>query len=130
MYKPKMKLTTEQMSILEGKQGETKAKIMETIVRYGDIFDAPELVKVTHGEGHLVTSFGLSLLKPVYRVMDQIIDAGLKVDDGFTMDPRPLDTENVPYNLLDKFINKKILYGAQDRYEEQLTKVEIGRAHV
>lgn len=125
MYKPKMKLTTEQMSILEGKQGETKAKIMETIVRYGDIFDAPELVKVTHGEGHLVTSFGLSLLKPVYRVMDQIIDAGLKVDDGFTMDPRPLDTENVPYNLLDKFINKKILYGAQDRYEEQLTKVGL-----
>lgn len=125
MYKPKMKLNKEQREILEGKKGETMAKIMETIVRYGDIFDAPNLVKVTHGEGHLVTSFGLSLLKPVYRVMDEIIDAGLKVEEGFTMDPRPLDFENVPYNLLDKLINKKILYGAQDRYEKQLIKIGL-----
>src|SRR5574344_1298207 len=125
MYEPKMKLTKEQLDILNGKEGETKAKIMETIVRYGDIFDAPKLVKVTHGEGHLVTSFGLSLLKPVYRVMDVIIKANLKVKDGFTMDPRPLDFENVPYSPIDKLINKKILYGAQDRYEEQLKKVGL-----
>jgi predicted aconitase len=125
MYEPKMKLTKEQLDILNGKEGETKAKIMETIVRYGDIFDAPKLVKVTHGEGHLVSSFGLSLLKPVYRVMDEIIKANLKVKDGFTMDPRPLDFENVPYSPIDKLINKKILYGAQDRYEEQLKKVGL-----
>lgn len=125
MYKPKMKLTKLQADILNGKEGETKAKIMETIVRYGDIFDAPRLVKVTHGEGHLVTSFGLSLLKPVYRVMDEIIAAGLKVPEGFTMDPRPLDFENVPYSPLDKLINNKILYGAQPRYEDQLKKIGL-----
>lgn len=125
MYKPKMKLTSEQMDILNGKQGETKAKIMETMVRYGDIFDATDLIKVTHTEGHLVTSFGLSLLKPVYRVMDEIIAAGLKAEGGFTMDPRPVDKENVPYSPLDKLINGKILYGAQTRYEEQLTKVGL-----
>ena len=51
MYEPKMKLTKEQLDILNGKEGETKAKIMETIVRYGDIFDAPKLVKVTHEIG-------------------------------------------------------------------------------
>src|SRR5574344_1793667 len=120
MYEPKMKLTKEQLDILNGKEGETKAKIMETIVRYGDIFDAPKLVKVTHGEGHLVTSFGLSLLKPVYRVMDEIIKANLKVKDGFTMDPRPVDFENVPYSPIEKLINKKILYVTQDRYEQQI----------
>jgi len=125
MYKPKMKLTSEQMDILNGKQGKTKAKIMETMVRYGDIFDATDLIKVTHAEGHLVTSFGLSLLKPVYRVMDEIIAAGLKAEGGFTMDPRPVDKENVPYSPLDKLINGKILYGAQKRYEEQLTKVGL-----
>ena len=57
MYEYKMKLTPEQKAILEGSEGETKAKVMETIVRYGDLFEATELVKVTHGQGHLVTSF-------------------------------------------------------------------------
>ena len=101
MYTPKMTLTEEQMDILQGKQGETKAKIMETIVRYGDIFDAPCLVPVTHATGHLVTSFGMGLLKPVFRIMDEMIDAGLKVEGGFTMDPRPLDYKNVKCNLLE-----------------------------
>ena len=59
MYKPKMKLTSEQQEILDGKQGPAMAKIMETVVMFGDIFDAPRLVKITHDDGHLVTSFGL-----------------------------------------------------------------------
>lgn len=130
MYQPKMKLTEEQLAILSGKEGETKAKVMETIVRYGDMFEAKELVKVTHGEGHLVTSFGLQLLTPVYRVMDELIKAGLKVEDGFTMDPRPVDFENVKCDPLEKLIFKKILYGTQGAYEDQLKKLEIGRAHV
>lgn len=125
MYQPKMKLTEEQLAILNGKEGKTKAKVMETIVRYGDMFEASELVKVTHGEGHLVTSFGLQLLTPVYRIMDELIDAGLKVEDGFTMDPRPVDFENVKCDALEKLIFKKILYGTQEHYEEQLTKLGL-----
>ena len=125
MYDYKMKLTDEQLAILKGEQGEVKAKVMETIVRYGDMFEATELVKVTHGEGHLVTSFGLSLLKPVYRTMDVLISAGLKVEDGFTMDPRPVDFENVRCNLLDKLLFSKILYGKQSYYEYQLQKLGL-----
>jgi len=125
MYTPKMKLTKEQMDILSGKQGETKAKIMETIVRYGDIFDAPCLVPVTHATGHLVTSFGMGLLKPVYRIMDEMIAAGLKVEGGFTMDPRPLDYKNVKCNLLEKAVFDLVMYGAQKKYEERLAKVGL-----
>ncbi|MCQ2185071.1 MAG: aconitase X catalytic domain-containing protein [Bacteroidales bacterium] len=124
-YQYKMKLTPEQKAILEGRDGEVKAKVMETIVRYGDMFEASELVKVTHGKGHLVTSFGLSLLKPVYRIMDELIGAGLKVEDGFTMDPAPVDFKNVGCSLLDKFIYSTVLYGTQARYEEQLTKLGL-----
>lgn len=119
-FEYKMKLTQEQIDILEGKKGEVLAKVMETIVRYGDMFEATELVKVTHGKGHLVTSFGLSLLKPVYRTMDELIGAGLKVDEGFTMDPRPVDFKNVKCNLLDKLLYSTILYGKQSKYEDQL----------
>lgn len=125
MYQPKMKLTEEQLDILNGKQGETKAKVMETIVRYGDMFEASELVPVTHGQGHLVTSFGLQLLTPVYRIMDELINAGLKVEDGFTMDPRPVDFANVKCDPLEKLIFKKILYGTQGSYEEQLRKLGL-----
>ena len=120
-----MKLTPEQIDILEGKQGDVKAKVMETVVRYGDMFEATELVPVTHGEGHLVTSFGLSLLKPVFRIMDELIDAGLKVEDGFTADPRPNDIENVSCSFLDKILYTKILYGKQSYYEKQLTKLGL-----
>lgn len=126
-YEYKMKLTQEQKDILEGKQGEVKAKVMETIVRYGDMFEATELVKVTHGQGHLVTSFGLSLLKPVYRTMDELIGAGLKVEEGFTMDPSPVDFKNVKCNLLDRFLFSKILYGAQGKYEKQLKQLGLVR---
>lgn len=125
MYNYKMKLTDEQLAILNGEQGEVKAKVMETIVRYGDMFEAEELVKVTHGKGHLVTSFGLSLLKPVYRTMDQLIQAGLKVEEGFTMDPRPVDFSEVKCNLLDKVLFSTVLYGKQKLYEEQLEKLGL-----
>ena len=51
----KMKLTKEEQEILDGKQGEVMAKIMRTVVEFGEVFGAKKLVPVTH-EGHLVTS--------------------------------------------------------------------------
>ena len=119
-----MKLTAEEKAILDGKQGETKAKIMKTLVEFGDIFGAEELVPVTTN-GHLVTSFGIGLLKPVYRIMDEIIDAGLKTEYSFTVDPRPLDYENVKCGLLNKLIFSKIMYSQQKHYEEQLEKIGL-----
>jgi len=124
-YEYKMKLTDLQKAILEGAEGPVKAKVMETIIRYGDMFEASELVEVTHGQGHLVTSFGLSLLKPVYRTMDELIAAGLKVEEGFTMDPRPSDFENTPCSLIDKILIKTILYGKQEDYEKQLERLGL-----
>ena len=34
-----MKLTKEEKDILNGAQGQTKAKIMRTLVEFGDLFD-------------------------------------------------------------------------------------------
>ncbi len=125
MYKPKMELTLEQKEILEGKQGPTMAKIMETVVMFGDIFDAPRLVKVTHDDGHLVTSFGIKLLKPLFSTMEQINDAGIKTKGNFTVDPRPIDYKNVKCNLLEKLVFSKIMYAKQEMYEEQLAKAGL-----
>lgn len=123
MYEPKMTLTDEEREILEGKQGSTKQKMMECLVRYGDIFHAKRMVKVTHLEGHLVTSFGLQLLTPIYPLMDELIQAGLKAEEGFTADPRPLDYENVSAGPLERLVFDHFMYSTQKHYEEQLRKV-------
>jgi len=125
MYEPKMELTLEQKEILEGKQGPVMAKIMETLVMFGDIFHAPRLVKVTHDDGHLVTSFGIKLLKPLFSTMQQINDAGIVTKGKFTVDPRPIDYENVKCNLLEKLIFSKIMYAKQEMYEGQLMKAGL-----
>ncbi len=120
-----MHLTDEEMAILRGEKGDTLAKVMETVVRFGDVFDAPKLVPVTHHEGHLVTSFGIGLLKPLFKTMDELIQDNLKTKGPFTLDPRPIDYKNVKCNLLEKLVFSKIMYSKQDMYEEQLMKVGL-----
>lgn len=119
-----MKLTKEEQAILSGSEGKTKAKIMQTLVEFGDLFGATEFVPVSTS-GHLVTSFGIGLLKPVYRIMDEIIEAGLKTPYPFTVDPRPIDYKNVKCNILDKLIFSKIMYSKQKHYEEQLSRIGL-----
>lgn len=124
MYNYKMHLTPEEIEILEGKQGDVLGKIMKTIVMYGDTFGASKLVPVTSDYGHLVTSFGLSMMKPVYKLMDEILDAGVVSEQKFTVDPRPLDFTNVPSNFLQKTLFK-IMYSKQEDYEKQLHKMGL-----
>ncbi len=119
-----MQLTKEEESILNGSQGEVMAKMMKTMVSLGDIFGAKRMVDVTH-DGHLVTSMGIPLLKPVFRTMQEIIDAGITAKWKFTADPRPIDYKNVKCNILDKLVFSKIMYGKQKDYEKQLNQVGL-----
>lgn len=120
----KMKLTEEQSAILNGSKGETMAKVMETLVRYGELFGADEMVPVTSKYNHLVTSFGLKALTPVYALMDKLIEAGAVSGQKFSADPRPLD-KNVPSNLIQDLVFKKFMYTKQDFYEDQLEKLGL-----
>ena len=114
-----MVLTKEQQAILNGEKGETLAKVMETVVRYGELFGAEKLVPVTSKYNHLVTSFGLKMMTPVFDLMQQLIDAGVVSEQKFSADPRPLDS-NVPQNLLQKIVFNVAMYSKQDFYEGQL----------
>ncbi len=114
----KMILTPEQQSILDGAKGETMAKVMKTLVVYGETFGATKMVPVTGEYGHLVTSFGLSVMKPVYSLMDQLIQGGALSGQKFSVDPRPLD-KNVPANFLQNLVFG-FMYGKQADYEAQL----------
>ncbi|MBP5222556.1 MAG: DUF521 domain-containing protein [Lachnospiraceae bacterium] len=119
-----MKLTKQQQEIYDGKQGEVYAKVMQTLVRYGELFGAEEMVEVTGKYGHLVTSFGLQVIQPVYKLMDELIGAGVTSKQKFTMDPRPLD-KNVPAGPIKNLVFNKFMYSVQDQYEEQLKKMGL-----
>ena len=119
-----MILTAEQQAILNGEKGEVLAKVMETVVRYGELFGAEKLVPVTSKYNHLVTSFGLKMMTPVFELMQQLIDAGVMSEQKFSADPRPLDP-NVPKNFLQNLIFNKFMYSKQEFYEGQLQKLGL-----
>ena len=119
-----MTLTPEQQAMLSGAQGETMAKIMKTLVMYGETFGAEKMVPVTSRYGHTVISFGIGVMKPVYDLYDKLIDSGAKSQQEFSADPRPLD-KNIPTTLLQDIVFKKIMYPQQARYEAQLQKLGI-----
>ncbi len=119
-----MNLTAEQQAILNGEKGDTLAKVMKTLVMYGDAFEAEKLVPITSKYNHLVTSFGLKVMAPVYDLMQQILDADVASEQKFSVDPRPID-KNVPANFLQNFVFNKLMYTKQDFYEEQLGKLGL-----
>ena len=119
-----MILTKEQQAILDGEKGETLAKVMKTLVMYGDAFNAEKLVPITSKYNHLVTSFGLKVMSPVYDLMQTLLDAGVSSEQKFSVDPRPLD-KNVPANFLQNFVFNNFMYTKQDFYEGQLKELGL-----
>ena len=119
-----MILTNEQQEILNGSKGDVMAKVMKTLVMYGEAFGAEKLVPITSDYNHLVTSFGLKVMSPVYDLMQIILDAGVSSGQKFSVDPRPID-KNVPANFLQNLIFNKFMYTKQDFYEKQLDKLGL-----
>ena len=118
-----MELTKEQQALLDGSQGETMAKIMKTLGMYGETFGATKMVPVTSEYGHIVTSFGIYIVKGVFELMDRLIADGVVSKQKFSADPRPLD-KSVPKSLLADIVFK-VMYSPQKRYEEQLKKIGL-----
>ena len=119
-----MVLNQDQQAILDGAKGETMAKVMKTMVMFGDAFGAEKMVPVTSEYNHLVTSFGLKMMTPVFELMQQLIDAGALSQQKFSVDPRPLD-KNVPANFLQNLVFNKIMYATQESYEKQLHELGL-----
>ena len=120
----KMQLTPDEIEILNGAKGETMAKVMKTLVMYGEAFGATKMVPVESKMGHLVTSFGLKVMSPVYDLMDQLIAGGALSQQKFSVDPKPIDPK-VPANFLQKFVFNKLMYSKQNQYDAQLAKLGL-----
>lgn len=91
-----MNLTPEQQALLDGAKGPAMAKVVKTLVMYGECFGATRMVPVTSRNGHIVTSFGLSMLGPVYDLMDELIEQGALSGQAFSRRPAPARPRQCP----------------------------------
>lgn len=119
-----MQLNQELQDILDGAKGETLKKVLQTMMRYGELFGADAMVPITSRCNHLVTSFGLKALGPVYALLDRLIAEEALSKQKFSADPRPLDP-NVPSSFLQNIVFKHFMYSKQEQYEQQLERLGL-----
>jgi hypothetical protein len=92
-----MKLTAEEQAILDGKEGEEKAKLMKILVAFGNVFGAEKLVDLG-GAPHSNLFIGAPYMSSMIDMLDACADAGLKSYAPYTVNPRPYDVYNVQNN--------------------------------
>jgi len=106
-----MKLTKEEQDIFDGKKGEVLAKVMQTVVRYGNAFGADKLVDLG-GNPHTVLMFGSDAVTPIIDIFNECADAGLKAYAEYTINPRPYDFYNVE-------LSNDYRFDVQESYNQQ-----------
>lgn len=119
-----MQLNQELQAVLNGEKGATLQKVLQTMMRYGELFGADTMVPITGRYNHLVTSFGLKALTPVYDLLDQLIAEGAVSQQKFSADPRPLDPQ-VPSSFLQNVVFQHFMYSKQEPYEQQLGRLGL-----
>ncbi|MBN1329666.1 MAG: DUF521 domain-containing protein [Candidatus Heimdallarchaeota archaeon] len=118
----KIKLTQDEITILNGDKGTVLQKMMESVVLYGEIFDAKNLIPIV-GSQHTAMAVGATFLKPYYRLLDELIIEKLHSEKPFTANPRAYDFKNIKYPFLEKLVTKLIY--AQEPYEKRLLKLGL-----
>ena len=113
-----MHLTKEEQAILNGEQGPEMQKLMKTIVTFGDCFGAKRLVPLD-GPVHFVNTTAMAGLDSVYDMLDELIAAGIKTRQPFTVDPYPMDMVNIDTTEEERREFLRI-YEPEDRYITQL----------
>ena len=86
----KMTLTQEEQDILNGSKGPVMAKVLETIVRHGELFGAERLADCG-GRPHSSLYTGGPWVAPVLEMFEEIADAGLKAFAPYTVNPMVID---------------------------------------
>jgi len=117
-------LTQEERATLEGSQGPTMQKVLETVVLYGEALGAEKLVDI-EGDGHFVIPWCTPGIAPSLEMLDELAEAGLKTKYPFTLDPHaPIDFENLG---LSKDVEEKIeeMYQDQSRYDERMMQLGL-----
>ena len=117
-YTPQMTLSAEEQAMMRGDYGPVSQKIMHSVVRFGDMFGATHLEPLS-GPVHSVASFSLIYLKPLFKILDELIKEGLKAQVPFTCNPLPTDYDNVDVSF-GKKAAFKVMFPGQEALERNL----------
>jgi hypothetical protein len=120
--KHKMKLTREEQAILDGKEGEEKAKLMKILVTFGNAFGADKLVDLG-GAPHSNMFIGTEYMRSMIELLDECAKAGLKSYAPYTVNPRPYDVYKVQNNAKDMTM---IYEGYQLQWDLDYVHVRLG----
>jgi predicted aconitase len=95
-----IELTEDEQAILDGRDGEEKAKLMKILVAFGNTFGAKKLVTLG-GAPHSNLYIGAPYMESMIDMLNTCADAGLKSYAPYTVNPRPYDVYNVQNNAKD-----------------------------
>ena len=118
-----MSLKEELLAVERGEQGEAMRKVLKTLVMYGEAFGAQRMVKITGQMGHAVIGTGSMTWKPVFDLMEELINGGALPRQSFTTDPRGVEP-HVPMSLLDWGMFK-VIFSGQERMEKEWERMGI-----
>ena len=118
-----MILNEELLAVQRGEQGEAMRKVLNTLVMYGEAFGAERMVKITGRMGHSVIGTGSMTWKPVFDLMEELIDGGALPRQSFTTDPRGVEP-HVPMSLADR-VMFKVIFSNQKRMEKEWQRMGI-----
>jgi len=117
-------LSQEDLNILQGAQGPSLQKVMETVVRYGEAMEAGRLVDI-EGPGHFVIPWSSPGIAPPIELLEELAGAGLKTKFPFTLDPKPaLDFENL-FLRPEERAAIEAMYRNQARYDELMIQLGL-----
>lgn len=120
-----MILNEELQAIQKGEKGEGLQKVLNTLIMYGEAFDAKRMVKITGGMGHVVFGSAPVTWIPVFDLLDELLEYGLTSTVPYTADPLSFDPE-LPMSLPQKVVSRYI-YGSQDRLDKQYDKLGFAK---
>ena len=118
-----MILNEELLAVQRGEQGEAMRKVLNTLVMYGEAFGAERMVKITGRMGHAVIGTGSMTWKPVFDLMEELIEGGALPRQSFTTDPRGVEP-HVPMSLMDRAMFK-LIFSGQKRMEKEWERMGI-----
>lgn len=118
-----MILNEELEAVRRGEQGEAMAKVLNTLIMYGEAFGAQRMVKITGEMGHAVIGTGSMTWKPVFDLMEKLIEGGALPRQSFTTDPRGIE-DHVPIGFAEKMMFK-VIFSNQKRMEKQWKRMGI-----
>ncbi|MBR0385830.1 MAG: DUF521 domain-containing protein [Erysipelotrichaceae bacterium] len=118
-----MILNDELLAIQNGEQGEAMRKVLNTLIMYGEAFDAKRMVKITSRMGHCVIGTGTMTWTPVFDLMQQLLEGGAIPQQSYTTDPRGIEP-GVPATLAQKLMYK-VIFSNQKRMEQLWQRMGI-----